>query len=995
MNKSKRLIASLLAATVLVPAAVNPAMPLTASAAEMLAECDFEQKVLPWHIIEVAPARQDFYIDKGALHLTILKGTGATNERYDLRVQYPGLSFKKGHTYEVSFKVKAKRSGMEMFSSISNANRDEYYFCTNADGKMEMGPDMGGMWGSVFKLSTEYQTVSGTFKPTEDLENALWHIEYASGATYGGNAQDGDELWFDEMHIVDKDEKESIVETRRFYTDRSFSGLEHNFVSVNQLGYYPQLAKTAALSDNKGSLSPDAATLDLMADTEYDYQIIDHGTGKVAYEGKTAKTVFDKDSGDTVAKIDFSKFKEPGEYYIVIPGLDARSFTFRIADDIYQQEGHDLLTNTLNYFYQNRAGQDTKAEYITSTQEKDKLAHADQYKTDTAYVQDSWVRQYLTKDEASVQHASSTIDASGGWYDARYFSKNMVSGGYTLWVLQNMYERAILNSAGGSKKFADGSGTCVVPETGDNVPDILQECRHELDFMEKMKVAADEPTWGKYAGLYYHSVQDHIMPELAQKPWNYIGDDEAYNKEVRIVKPPTLAATLNYAACAAQAARLWKDFDEEYAKTLYKRAKDAYEAFWQIYSSVVGDADLTETTDPYIWATVPKENLNEKSLYAPVKQSAVAVPYGDMDISDDAYWAACELFISAIAMEDTEYGTFRDRLSKYKDAFSVPERIRGGNFNDADEGSLNMLNTGNMTAAGTLTLALHSEALEPEKNETIRKALLGTADTYLATEEKQGFSIPYLYDGPGYTDPNDGMPHLHNYGFEEGSNARALNNMIALAYAYDLTGKTKYLDGVAAGMDYLLGNNPLSFSYITGYGNYGVCNPSHEYWLNEIDKTFPKAPDGVLSGGASTQIYDQYMRLLGFVPYSRDNISERCYADSVEAFSVNSTALEYNAPLAWVVSFLQDEGPHEVVDTPKELIWGDVNESGDTDVSDAVLLARFLAEDKTANISTQGQRNANVVSGKLNQDDLIAILMSIVKLIDSKQFPLDKLPGAK
>ena len=61
---------------------------------------------------------------------------------------------------------------------------------------------------------------------------------------------------------------------------------------------------------------------------------------------------------------------------------------------------------------------------------------------------------------------------------------------------------------------------------------------------------------------------------------------------------------------------------------------------------------------------------------------------------------------------------------------------------------------------------------------------------------------------------------------------------------------------------------------------------------------------------------------------------------------------------------------------------GDVNLDGDVDVSDAVLLARYVAEDSGANIQAQGKINADVdgVTG-LTGDDVIQILKYIAKII--------------
>ena len=67
---------------------------------------------------------------------------------------------------------------------------------------------------------------------------------------------------------------------------------------------------------------------------------------------------------------------------------------------------------------------------------------------------------------------------------------------------------------------------------------------------------------------------------------------------------------------------------------------------------------------------------------------------------------------------------------------------------------------------------------------------------------------------------------------------------------------------------------------------------------------------------------------------------------------------------------------------PANVRRGDVNCDDKVDVSDAVLLARFLAEDVEANITAQGKINAECdgIEG-LSGDDNIMILKYIAKLI--------------
>ena len=186
---------------------------------------------------------------------------------------------------------------------------------------------------------------------------------------------------------------------------------------------------------------------------------------------------------------------------------------------------------------------------------------------------------------------------------------------------------------------------------------------------------------------------------------------------------------------------------------------------------------------------------------------------------------------------------------------------------------------------------------------------------------------------------------------------------MVMAYAYDLTGDIKYMNGVTTAMDYLLGTNPLNFSFITGYGSYYETSPHHRYWSKELDKTLPEAPDGILSGGPNAGLQDPYVRALGFVPGKATNPSQRCLVDSIEAWSTNEVTINWNAPLAWMVSFLQDEAaeaPKKDDDDDKDnttttttpiqsgsLIYGDLNEDKETDLSDLTILSLYLMNDKT------------------------------------------------
>ena len=900
----KRSLAAVAAVAMLAGVVAFPVSDIdVVSAGQVLGETSFDYKALPWHTCESSPAKQDFELTKdGTFHVTILKAQGADKEKWDLQVRHRNLNFKSGHTYTVSFKAKGKRAGMELCSKISNIKGDEEY-CVCFGDKLEMGqgPAMGGQWGKALKLTTDWQEVTGTFTPTKDLEACEWAFHYAKGTQYEGNAEDGDEIWFDDMSIVCETCNECDSDPNNHYgaISRDFSGLENNYISVNQVGYFPNRQKIAVLGDNSGDIMHGASSINLSG--AVDFEVIDAKSGSSVFKGTSTAPKKDKDSDDNVCKLDFSEVTTPGTYYI--KAGEYRSFEFKIGDDIYSESDHRLLTNAMNYFYQNRSGIDIEEKYITSGDKKT-LAHKGGHKTDTASVQKIWKNEYSSETEATSTYASSKITANGGWYDAGDHGKYVVNGGISIWTLQNMYERAVLVDK--SDKFDDGSGTVVVPESGNKVPDVLDEAAVELDWIAEMKVADDEPTWGKKAaGLYYHKLHDHKWTGLATRPWDY----ETEWKTVRIVKPPTFAATLNYAACAAQAARLWKEFDSAKAEKYLATAIDAYKA----YKAAYYEADLTTTTHPDLDCDCPKEELNEESLYAPMWHAKGGGPYGDNYVLDDAYWAACELFVSASQMGDDYASEALKELESYKNAYQVTTKITGG---ENKGGSLTTFNWGNTASAGSLSLALHKDLLSDANAKTVEDSILKAAGDYIDTEETQGYGLPYAFVGEPYNDPNNLNPKIMIDGYEWGSNSMVINNAIVLAYAYDLTNDGKYIDGVTSAMDYLLGTNPLSFSYVSGYGDYCLHNPHHRYWSHELDKELPSAPDGVLSGGPNAGLQDPYVRALGFVPGKLTNPSQRCYVDSIEAWSTNEVTINWNSPLAWIASFLEDNGNAEGGDKP-------------------------------------------------------------------------------
>jgi endoglucanase len=135
-----------------------------------------------------------------------------------------------------------------------------------------------------------------------------------------------------------------------------------------------------------------------------------------------------------------------------------------------------------------------------------------------------------------------------------------------------------------------------------------------------------------------------------------------------------------------------------------------------------------------------------------------------------------------------------------------------------------------------------------------------------------------------------------------GSNGLVANNASVLALAYDFTGAAKYRDGVFETLHYLLGRNPVSYSYVTGYGGQPVRNVHHRHWANQLDPTLPTAPPGVLSGGPNSGLQDPVAArmLQGCKP-------QKCFVDHIEAYSLNEVTVNWNSALAWVANWAAEK----------------------------------------------------------------------------------------
>jgi endoglucanase len=166
-------------------------------------------------------------------------------------------------------------------------------------------------------------------------------------------------------------------------------------------------------------------------------------------------------SGDRGWWFDFSPVSEPGSYYIIDPASDEKTGRFEIADDVYD----DLLDAALKMFWYNR-GNTAHPESIGGPWNDDPAYVGAQQDTEARWVDDP-------------SNPETALDLSGGWFDAGDTNK------YVTFAIEPVH---LLLSAFSNQPavFDDDVG---IPESGNGIPDIIDEVRWEISWLEKMQQA--------------------------------------------------------------------------------------------------------------------------------------------------------------------------------------------------------------------------------------------------------------------------------------------------------------------------------------------------------------------------------------------------------------------------------------------------------------------------------------------------------------------------
>ena len=262
---------------------------------------------------------------------------------------------------------------------------------------------------------------------------------------------------------------------------------------------------------------------------------------------------------------------EAGTYYITCGGLD-QSYSFTIGNNVYDS----LLDDSVKMLYLQRCGTEVK----DST-----FGHVACHNT-----------------LATVYHTNEKIDVSGGWHDAGDYGRYVVPGAKSVADLLIAYDA-------NPELFSDSIG---IPESGNGVPDVLDEVRYELEWMLKMQ---DSQTGGVHHKVSCENFPGYVMPETET--------DEL------IVTPVSTTATADFCASMAMAYEYYQKVDKDFAEKCLNAAKNAW-AFLQknpnfIFSNpsdiTTGDYGDTSDIDERYWAAAQMWRATGEDTYRTALES--------------------------------------------------------------------------------------------------------------------------------------------------------------------------------------------------------------------------------------------------------------------------------------------------------------------------------------------------------------------------------------
>ncbi|GAA4469675.1 hypothetical protein GCM10023189_57080 [Nibrella saemangeumensis] len=618
------------------------------------------------------------------------------------------------------------------------------------------------------------------------------------------------------------------------------------FIRVDQFGYLQNARKVAVIINPQVGSNANQPFNASTGPNQYqvrrwsDDTVVFSGTIQAWNNGATQTS-----SGDKGWWFDFSPVNTPGSYYIFDVGNNVGSYRFEIGDNVYNEV---LKAAVRTYFYQ-------------------RINFAKQPPYTDAKWADGATHEGPGQDrEATSRYAkgdmSTARDLHGGWMDAGDMNKYVTFAEEPVVLLLESYR---LNPS----VFGDNVN---IPESGNGIPDILDEVKWELDFMRRMQDATG--TGGLFLKVGVDNYNETNPPSADTRPRYYL--------------PECTSSTLSGAAMFAAAGAVYRNIPalHAFAQDMIVRAERAF-------------ARAKVTTNDFTTFQTSCDDGDIKS--------------GDADKPADiqrqsAMVAAIYLFE---ATGKAEYKTFID--SRYQSIQPIANEWWGPYTMHVHTALLRYA----AHPAATPSVATHIRSLKSQQN-----SVLSINDYNARTDlYRAHMADPQYHWGSNQVRGNAGVANLDFVDFSVNTGSKALYREVAEQYLH-------WFHGVNAQGKVMLSN-------MYAYGADDSQNEIYHTWFadgtawdNALTSSKGPAP-GYLTGGPNNM--DQYDGTQGYI---RNEPLQKRYKDWNTGYPENSwifteVAIYNQAPYISLLSRLMtptsDPTDTEAPTAPTNLVASDLS----------------------------------------------------------------------
>lgn len=386
---------------------------------------------------------------------------------------------------------------------------------------------------------------------------------------------------------------------------------------VNQAGYLPGGRKLLLLAETEEEKMDEVQRKNCLPEM---VKVFDQ-KGTCILKKEAVYQGYDREAGDLVWKADLTELSEPGEYRVEYE-KEQVSCRMKISGQVYAS----LCQVLSKAYYFQRCGTELEAQY------------AGKFKRECCHTEQAVrLEDYQKMVNGAKAGEISFYEVRGGWHDAGDYGRYPTAAATALAHLLYAYRffpEAFLVKLN-------------LPESGNGIPDLLNECLYELKWLFQMQLP-DGSVCHKLTSMRH---ANFVMP--------------ARDKRQMLLFPPSSMATADFAAVMALASRIYAEYDAEFSCTALHAAKRAwnwleshpeFSGFANPEGCNTGDYADMDDRDERLWAAVElyrtvKEDacLREaERLYAELEEEgADTVSMGWSNVSGFAGWCLLEEILSS------------------------------------------------------------------------------------------------------------------------------------------------------------------------------------------------------------------------------------------------------------------------------------------------------------------------------------------------------------